>query len=108
MDKAMAIEAMLSDVRGLPTDAEQIVSLQRQLKSLYAAFVAMEHERDDHERTVLEFIGWLTVDISELHSVEVPRLADSYQRFVLRCNELRQAADAVGLSVGAVTDGERA
>lgn len=47
MEKAMAIAAMLSEVRGLPTNAEQLASLQRQLKSLYAAFVAMERERDD-------------------------------------------------------------
>lgn len=49
-DKAMAIEAMLSEVRGLPTEAQQIASLNRQLKSLYDAFVVMERERDDYMR----------------------------------------------------------
>lgn len=28
-----------------------------------------------------EFIGWLSGDIPELHSVEVPRLAESFERF---------------------------
>lgn len=28
-----------------------------------------------------EFIGWLSGDIPELHKVEVPRLADSWERF---------------------------
>lgn len=28
-----------------------------------------------------EFIGWLSGDIPELHNVEVPRLADSWNRF---------------------------
>ena len=31
-----------------------------------------------------EFIGWLSADIPELHSVEVPRLADSWDRFRAR------------------------
>lgn len=29
-----------------------------------------------------EFIGWLSGDIHELHAVEVPRLADSLQKFI--------------------------
>lgn len=33
------------------------------------------------EDQVHEFIGWLSGDIPELHSVEVPRLADSWQRY---------------------------
>jgi hypothetical protein len=33
------------------------------------------------ERTVREFIGWLSADIDELHAVDVPRLADSWHRF---------------------------
>ena len=32
-------------------------------------------------RETREFIGWLSGDIPELHGVEVPRLADSYDRF---------------------------
>ena len=32
-------------------------------------------------RETREFIGWLSADIPELHGVEVPRLADSYDRF---------------------------
>src|SRR5688572_28662027 len=30
-----------------------------------------------------EFIGWLSADIPELHNVEVPRLAESLERFLL-------------------------
>lgn len=33
------------------------------------------------EDTTREFIGWLSGDIPELHKVEVPLLADSWERF---------------------------
>jgi hypothetical protein len=33
------------------------------------------------EAHVREFIGWLSADIPELHTVEVPRLAESWERF---------------------------
>lgn len=40
---------------------------------------------DEHStragRDVREFIGWLSGDIPELHGVEVPRIAESYDRF---------------------------
>lgn len=39
-----------------------------------------EHAKRAQEQT-RQFIGWLSVDIPELHSVEVPRLADSWERF---------------------------
>jgi len=29
-----------------------------------------------------EFVGWLSADIPELHHVEIPRLADSLERFL--------------------------
>lgn len=38
-------------------------------------------ERDWSKNKVREFIGWLSGDIPELHSVEVPRLAESMERF---------------------------
>lgn len=49
MDRATAIESMLSEERWKrgQTDAERIASLERQLASLYKAFVVMEHERDE-------------------------------------------------------------
>lgn len=33
------------------------------------------------ESQVLQFIGWLSGDIKELHTVEVPHLANSWLRF---------------------------
>lgn len=33
------------------------------------------------ESDVLKFIGWLSGDIPELHAVEVPGLAASWERF---------------------------
>lgn len=33
------------------------------------------------ESDVEMFIGWLSADIPELHNVEIPRLADSWDRF---------------------------
>jgi hypothetical protein len=35
-------------------------------------------------REVREFIGWLSGDIPELRAVEVPKLADSWERFRAR------------------------
>jgi hypothetical protein len=35
----------------------------------------------DAEATALQFIGWLSVDVPELHGVEVPRLRESWERF---------------------------
>lgn len=40
--------------------------------------IALRDERDAEAR---EFIGWLSADIPELNSVEVPVLADSWERF---------------------------
>jgi hypothetical protein len=37
--------------------------------------------RDRQDETVRTFLGWLSGDIPELHSVEVPRLAESWERF---------------------------
>lgn len=43
--------------------------------------------RDEQESTVRQFIGWLSADISELHRVEVPRLAKSWEAFKARLAE---------------------
>jgi hypothetical protein len=51
---------------------------------LWASSPAPHAERPMEESTVREFIGWLSVDISELHNVEVPRLAESFERFKAR------------------------
>lgn len=34
-----------------------------------------------------EFLGWLSADIPELHGVEVPRLADSWERYRAKIDE---------------------
>src|ERR1700732_1588904 len=47
--------------------------------AICAGFDDAQRRRD---KEVREFIGWLCADISELHSVEVPRLADSYKLFL--------------------------
>jgi hypothetical protein len=39
-------------------------------------------QAQDAERTLREFVGWLSGDIPELHHVEVPRLAASLERFL--------------------------
>jgi hypothetical protein len=33
---------------------------------------------------VRQFIGWLSGDIKELHTVEVPKLVDSWERFKVK------------------------
>jgi hypothetical protein len=35
-----------------------------------------------------EFLGWLSGDIPELHAVEVPRLADSWERYRAKIDEM--------------------
>lgn len=50
--------------------------------------------------TVAGFIGWLSADIPELRNVEVPRLAQSYDRFLDRVREDRsqvERAEAEGM-----------
>lgn len=39
---------------------------------------------DSPNSTMREFVGWLSVDIPELHQVELPQLADSLARFLAR------------------------
>lgn len=64
--------------------------LARRLTEQQASFHRVLREvqigRDSQEKRVLEFIGWLSADIEELHHVEVPRLADSWERFKQRGN----------------------
>jgi hypothetical protein len=40
-----------------------------------------DEARWSHEREMRELVGWLSADVPELHAVEVPRLADSLERF---------------------------
>lgn len=40
-----------------------------------------DEHRWAHETKMREFAGWLSADIPELHNVEVPRLAESLERF---------------------------
>lgn len=47
-------------------------------------------ERDWSKSKVQRFLGWLSSDIPELHKVEVPRLAESMERF-----EAKLASDAM-------------
>jgi hypothetical protein len=39
---------------------------------------------DEMESTVAQFIGWLSADIPALRNVEIPTLADSWDRFKKR------------------------
>lgn len=43
--------------------------------------VPVNRQSDVPESTVREFIGWLSADVPALHQVEVPKLADSWERF---------------------------
>lgn len=45
--------------------------------------------------TVAGFLGWLSADITELRHVEVPRLADSYDRFLSRLEQERATGDGM-------------
>lgn len=51
------------------------------LRKLYAA---TRPAQADEARILREFCGWLSADIPELHKVEVPRLAESLERFLAR------------------------
>lgn len=42
-----------------------------------------------------EFLGWLSGDIPELHAVEVPRLADSWERYRAKIDEMPTEKSAV-------------
>jgi hypothetical protein len=48
-----------------------------------------------HGNTVAGFIGWLSADIPELHEVEVPRLAASYDRFIQQLEQDRASDDGM-------------
>lgn len=48
-----------------------------------------------HGNTVAGFIGWLSPDIPELRTVEVPRLAASYDRFLARLDEERASGEGM-------------
>ncbi len=50
----------------------------------YALARAIHQTEAQHEAVVRQFIGWLSADIPELHGVEVPLLADSWERFKQR------------------------
>jgi hypothetical protein len=39
----------------------------------------------------LQFLGWLSADIPELHNFEVPKLLDSWDRFQIRLNDRTDA-----------------
>jgi hypothetical protein len=43
------------------------------------------------EDQVRQFIGWLSGDIKELHTVEVPLLAESWERFKVKFDAARTA-----------------
>lgn len=45
--------------------------------------------------TVAGFLGWLSADIPELRHVEVPRLAESYDRFLDRVAEERASGEGM-------------
>jgi hypothetical protein len=44
-------------------------------------------------RQLREFIGWLSGDIPELHGVEVPKLAESWNRFRARSAQSERGDD---------------
>jgi hypothetical protein len=41
----------------------------------------LDEHASRHSQDVREFIGWLSGDLPELHTVEVPRIAASWERF---------------------------
>jgi hypothetical protein len=79
--------------------AEEIERLQRELAASAAQYQEacddanrFARERDEaraspepsvslNESGVRQLLGWLSVDIPELNSVEVPRLMDSWEKF---------------------------
>lgn len=66
-------------VRVTPMEASSLLAYLRELESLRSA----PPPSDGYAQAdVMEFIGWLSGDIPELHSVEVPRLAMSWTRFL--------------------------
>ncbi len=54
----------------------------------------------DEAAKLRQFAGWLSADIPELHSVEVPRLAESLERFIAKTSEERDAVTRTGESNG--------
>ena len=38
-------------------------------------------EMEGHDRTVREFLGWLSGELPELHHVEVPRLGAAWDKY---------------------------
>jgi hypothetical protein len=90
--------------------AEEIERLQRELAASAAQYQEacddanrFARERDEaraspepsvslNESGVRQLLGWLSVDIPELNSVEVPRLMDSWEKFNERAG-LTKAAE---------------
>lgn len=56
-----------------------------------AICVGFDEANRRRDQEIREFCGWLSGDIPELHTVEVPRLAESLERFNRRCDELAAA-----------------
>lgn len=56
------------------------------------------------ESTIREFIGWLSADIPELGGVEVPRLADSWERFL---DTAQQRIEVSGVESGHAASDDR-
>ena len=70
------------DVLGYPVDGS--THAEESTKHITAAPAPSPAALEDQH--VREFIGWLSADIPELHHVEVPRLAASYERFKRRAS----------------------
>lgn len=51
-------------------------------KQIMTAHNATLRDSGDTKRLMRELVGWLSGDIAELHSVEVPRLSESLDRFL--------------------------
>ncbi len=56
-----------------------------------AIMTGWDHAHRKRDVEIREFCGWLSGDLPELHTVEVPRIADSLARFNRRCDELAAA-----------------
>jgi hypothetical protein len=77
-DQGLAVIVWFDDLYDLALARD---SAEQQLREEAAALLPLRETREDETR-LREFCGWLSADIPELHSVEVPRLGESLDRFL--------------------------
>lgn len=80
-DVAVRMAEAFRDPEELPESLRDPIAVMERGRTLLNA-----HE-EATQSAMREFLGWLSGDIPELHNVEVPRLAESWERYRAKIDE---------------------